>query len=785
MDREDFVKVHIQKDYDIYLKKISDSIVLIDTTGTMKHFDLERFNEALEAFCLQNGVKTPYVQIRDLSSVTGRLPFHLMKAQVAWFLAHPDTLRGVVLLHAPRWLQAFVNQGRKVYRTPFQVAVTQELPEAIQAARRMLAPLPGGARVRRPLTPEDLIHRDEWGFDDDRSGCSCHIGVIPDKLYFVRVAGTITCPEDIARGGRLLERVLLENQLIAVPFIVVDYSGLTSIRSLRLRQLWAREADRINRLTHNTRSVHVAIAPDRLTRTAIRLFAPFLQQKIWIVESTREAFETINQLSGTPNALERKRDLRVSAADLEEVGDALGMLLWHAGERIHDSVMSPDNPLSYLFETIELVKSDLNDLLERERLSQEARLRESEAHRRRLERSLAEQERLRAQLLQAQKMEAVGRLAGGVAHDFNNMLSVIKGNVEEVLDQLETDSPLREELEEIRLAAQNSANLTRQLLTFARRQAVTPRVLDLDETVTATLAMLRRLIGEDVNLTWRPAGDLGPVLIDPGQVDQALANLCVNARDAISGPGHITIETRNERLADATGELDAGDYVVLSVADDGCGMSPETLAKLFEPFFTTKEPGKGTGLGLSMIYGIARQNGGTVTVRSAEGEGSVFEVWLPRYAGDRPVAPRPSPPERPARLGQGETVLLVEDEESILRLARRVLTKQGYQVLATSDPRRGLELAREHDGAIDLLITDVVMPELNGRELATAVLALHPGARRLYMSGYTREIITHQGVLEDGVHFLHKPFSASELVAKVREALESPCGAEVAMEPRG
>ena len=739
-------KIHLQNDYYIYLTKIAESIVFIDTTGTLKNYDVELFDRALEDFRLRHDVKAPYIKIRDLGHVTGRLPFHLMKAQIGSFLANQNVMCGVVILHQPNWLRAFIRHAQRLYKTRFQVQVGEDLPEGIRLARQMLETVRQGEVPRRPMHLADVLFHDDWVYTNRRTGCTYRIGLIPDKLYFVSVSGPVTCEDDILQGGRVLERVLVENHLTAIPYIIVDYSGLTAIRSLRLRQRWAREADRINRLTCNTRAVHVAVNPDRLTRLAIQVFSPFLQQKVLMVGSVEEAFERINELSGAPEALDRRRTLAVSAADLEELSDALGMLLWHAGEEIAEPRVSADNPLAHLVETIGLVRSDLNDLLERERRTQ-------------------------AQLVQAQKMESVGRLAGGVAHDFNNMLSVIKGNVELVLEQLEPDFFLREELEEIRQAAQNSANLTRQLLAFARRQTVTPQVLDLNATVAGTLTMIRRLIGEEHRLSWEPGENLGPVFIDPSQMDQVLANLCVNARDALDGPGTITIGTRARHLEVASEELEAGDYLVLWVADDGCGMTPETMASLFEPFFTTKETGKGTGLGLSMIYGIARQNDGGVRVHSTLGAGSVFEVWLPRYAGERKVEAVAAAPVAPTEAGGAETVLLVEDEESILKLARRVLTRQGYRVLAASTPGEALALAQTHTGPLDLLITDVVMPEMNGRELADAVRASFPGIRRLFMSGYTREIIGHQGVLEDGVHFLHKPFSSSELAAKVREAL--------------
>jgi len=383
-----------------------------------------------------------------------------------------------------------------------------------------------------------------------------------------------------------------------------------------------------------------------------------------------------------------------------------------------------------------------------------------------------EREQLQAQLAQAQKMESVGRLAGGVAHDFNNMLGVILAHTELALEGLGAEAQLRADLEEIREAARRSADLTRQLLAFARKQTVAPHVLDLNETVEGMLRMLRRLIGEDIRLSWKPSPELWQVRIDPTQVDQILANLCVNARDAIEGVGSVSIETRHETVAEGAGEVEAGDYVVLSVSDDGCGMGPDIMVNLFEPFFTTKEIGKGTGLGLSTVYGMVRQNRGHVRVRSEPGTGSSFDVLLPRYAGRGDIGAGERLTATGTKSHGGKTVLVVEDEKSILKVAERVLTDRGYFVLSATTPGEALSLARGHAGVIDLLLTDIVMPEMNGRDLAAGVQALYPGIKRLFMSGYTREVIAYNGVIEDGMHFLEKPFTGSELAAKVRETLE-------------
>jgi PAS domain S-box-containing protein len=385
--------------------------------------------------------------------------------------------------------------------------------------------------------------------------------------------------------------------------------------------------------------------------------------------------------------------------------------------------------------------------------------------------------KLQEQLNQAQKMESVGRLAGGVAHDFNNMLNVILGHSELALDDLAEDSPLRDGIEEIRKAAERSANLTRQLLAFARRQTIAPRDLDLNETIASMLKMLERLIGEDIDLLWKPGTRLDLVRIDPGQLDQMLANLTVNARDAIGHRnGKITIETGNvcfdeEYCADNAGFL-PGDYVVLAVSDDGCGMDEETRAQIFEPFFTTKGVGKGTGLGLSTIYGIVKQNNGFVNVYSEPGEGTTFRIYLPAIGAEsrrhEEVRGADTHP-----VGGKETILVVEDEAAILNLARTMLERLGYTVLTAGTPTEARQLAQEQSGRIHLVITDVVMPEMNGRDVTNSLKEYCPHIRCLFMSGYTANVIAHQGVLDEGVNFIQKPFSPRDLARKVREVLDS------------
>ncbi len=388
---------------------------------------------------------------------------------------------------------------------------------------------------------------------------------------------------------------------------------------------------------------------------------------------------------------------------------------------------------------------------------------------------ITEHKKLEAQLRQALKMESVGRLAGGVAHDFNNMLGVIIGHTDMALDQVDPTQPLFDDLQEIRTAAERSAALTQQLMAFARKQTVAPRVLDLNETVAGMLKMLRPLIGEDIDLAWLPELGVWPVRMDHTQVDQILANLCVNARDAITSVGRITIETENTTLDEAycanhPGFV-PGDFVQLAVSDDGYGMEKEILDNIFEPFFTTKGMGKGTGLGLATVYGIVKQNDGFINVYSEPGQGTTFKIYLPRHTA-KVGQMRQENALTPAAPGN-ETILLVEDEPAILKMARLMLERFGYQVLAASTPGEAIRVASEHTGDIHLLLSDVVMPEMNGRDLAKNLISLYPEIKRLFMSGYTDSVIAHHGVVDEGINFIQKPFPKQSLAAKVRKVLDN------------
>lgn len=380
---------------------------------------------------------------------------------------------------------------------------------------------------------------------------------------------------------------------------------------------------------------------------------------------------------------------------------------------------------------------------------------------------------LEHELAQSQRLEAIGRLAGGLAHDFNNMLTVILGNANLALEEVDLESPLYHDLHEIRAAAERSTTMIGQLLAFARKQVVTPLVFDLNEAILSRVEMLRRLIGEDIALEVRPTEGIPPVLMDPGQLDRVLTNLVANARDAIVDVGQVTIETDSVGFdeaycADHPG-FQPGEYVVLTISDTGVGIDSDVMSTIFEPFVTTSRTGKGTGLGLAMVHGIVKQNRGFIHVYSEPGEGATLRIYLPPASAEaEEFVLEADDTELP--IGSG-TVLLVEDESALLRLASRFLKTLGYSVLPAGSPAEALQIARDHTGDIDLLITDVVMPEMNGRQLAEELTALWPEVPCLYVSGYTADIIARRSVLEDDVHFLQKPFSLKELAVAVEEVL--------------
>ncbi|NTV15231.1 MAG: PAS domain S-box protein [Desulfobulbaceae bacterium] len=413
-----------------------------------------------------------------------------------------------------------------------------------------------------------------------------------------------------------------------------------------------------------------------------------------------------------------------------------------------------------------------------------------------VQRDITDHLQLTAQLQQSQKMEAVGLLAGGIAHDYNNMLTVILGNAELALDTERPTQSLQTNLERIIAAAKHSAEITRKLLAFARKQTIAPVVLDLNLTVQTMLKMLRHLIGENINLIWLPGLGLGQIKMDPVQVDQILANLCINARDAIADVGKVTTDKENAtseeiycnakdalvkvgKVTIETGNavIDEyycanhpgyvpGDYILLAVSDDGCGMEKEILNQIFDPFFTSKEVGQGTGMGLSTVYGIVKQNQGFINVYSEPGIGTTFKIYLPRCVGQAVEIQPEQPGEMP--LGHGETVLLVEDEPALLELGKSMLEKLGYKVLAASTPDEAVRLADEYSSVLHLLVTDVIMPEMNGLDLAECLHSHHPSLKVLFMSGFAAYVLTKQGE-----HFIQKPFSLRDLAIKVQEASDA------------
>jgi PAS domain S-box-containing protein len=400
---------------------------------------------------------------------------------------------------------------------------------------------------------------------------------------------------------------------------------------------------------------------------------------------------------------------------------------------------------------------------------------------------VTERRALEQQLRQSQKMEAVGRLAGGIAHDFNNLLMVILGYSEFLLERLGAEPHLRGPAQEISSAAERASSLTRQLLAFSRKQMLAPRIVNLNDVATENIKMLTRMIGEDVDLVMVPAPNLWPIRADAGQIDQVIMNLAVNARDAMPTGGKLTIETSNVTLDDEYARFHAplrpGDYVMIAISDTGNGMDSDTQSHIFEPFFTTKGT-KGTGLGLSTVYGIVKQSGGYIWVYSEVGRGTTFKIYLPRVASiGEPAAQVAAAPVEYRKVEPGtETILLVEDEANLRYLARQYLEKQGYKVIEAADGAVAMQIAVAHEAMIHLLLTDVIMPGMNGRELAQRISEIRPNVKILYMSGYTENVIGHNGMLDAGIRLLQKPFNLRDLKSKVREVLDaSPTPPEVAM----
>jgi signal transduction histidine kinase/CheY-like chemotaxis protein len=390
---------------------------------------------------------------------------------------------------------------------------------------------------------------------------------------------------------------------------------------------------------------------------------------------------------------------------------------------------------------------------------------------------VTERKRLEEQLRQSQKMEAIGALAGGIAHDFNNLMTAVIGYSDLLKMRMQRDDPLLGDLDQIRRAGERAASLTGQLLAFSRKQVLQPQVLDINHVISDTEKMLRRIIGEHIDLVTIPGAALGRVSADPNQVQQVLLNLAVNGRDAMPRGGKLTIETGNVYLDGACArrrvDVEPGAYVLLAVSDTGCGMDAETVSHIFEPFFTTKEKGRGTGLGLATVYGIIKQSGGHIWVYSEPGKGSTFKIYLRRLDKSAASEAGPSCAWEGALPGT-ETVLLVEDDEQVRNMAKKGLSLHGYDVIAAGNGEEALKVLEAHEGPVRILVTDVVMPGLSGGELALRIASTHPEMKILYVSGYTDSAIVHHGVLEAGVSFLQKPFTPGALARKVREVLDGP-----------
>jgi len=451
--------------------------------------------------------------------------------------------------------------------------------------------------------------------------------------------------------------------------------------------------------------------------------------------------------------------------DLPRVMEAMKKLI-QSGEQFCESYRLRKKDGTYIewFDRASLVMSELGD--PEKWVGAAANITE-------LKRAEEEKAKLEAQLYQSQKLEAIGKLAGGVAHDFNNLLTGIQGYTELIMQAVPQNDPMQDDLSEILKAASQAASLTKQLLGFSRNQVIAPKIVDLNGLISFSRKMLSRVIGEDIQLEFIPGMDLGSIKVDPNQIDQILINLTVNARDAMPNGGKLIIKTSNftldENCFELYSEAEAGKYAILTVMDSGCGMDDKTKSRIFEPFFTTKEKGKGTGLGLSTVYGIVKQNKGFINVQSDPGIGTSFNIFIPCAEGEPVSIMKPTVNALPKC---EETVLVVEDEKALLNLMEKLLTKQGYHVLASNSPGDAIELCKKNQEKIHLVLTDVVMPLMNGMELYEKIKCIKHDIKVLYMSGYMGDIITNHGVLEEGASFIQKPFTMESLAKKVREILD-------------
>jgi PAS domain S-box-containing protein len=583
-------------------------------------------------------------------------------------------------------------------------------------------------------------------------------GIVAALIFMRRVVHRVRRLEaearEVAAGRRVVREVEGNDEIARLERTLVDTSGLLTSRAEELQKIHSELESRVEQRTAELRAVS--------------------EERQALVDSSPLAIWTVD-LEGAVTFWNAAAETIFGWTSAEAVGRPLPVVPeddWIEMRRLLAQVADGQSLSAVERKRRRKDGTELHVLLWAAPLRDSAgRIRGAIA----VNNDISQQKLLEEQFRQSQKLEAVGRLAGGVAHDFNNLLTVIQGYTDMLAVELESHEPrLIEYTKEIEYASGRAAALTAQLLAFSRRQISQPRILDLNEVVTHSMKLLRRVIGEDIEVSLHLDPRLGRVKADAIHIDQLIMNLVVNARDAMDGGGKLTIETRNERLdAEYAGRhlgVEPGPYCLLAVSDNGSGMSPETQRRLFEPFFTTKEAGKGTGLGLSIVYGIVKQNQGEIIVYSEPGIGSTFKIYLPAVDAG---ADSGQFDQRPSALRGSETVLLCEDESQIRDLVDRMLRRQGYSVLCTQTPDEAVRLARVHPGVIDVLLTDIVMPKMNGFELAKEVRAARPRARVLYMSGYTENQLNQGLEIDEGLPFLQKPFTAAALSQTLRCVLDS------------